>query len=269
VIQDTIPKAKEVTDFRTYCIQTLNESFPNLEEKPTMFQLREAKPLSVNPKTLTKQENVGWSFAIFIFIFLIFGLLFRTKANGFITMIRSCFNVKVFEALLKDGKLINKVLIFPIFLLYVCLVGLMSEKAISFFGVDMGISPFKVLLLAMGAVVVFSLAKLILIKFLGLLFSNKKNVSLYISNQIVFFALDILLLIFPVFCSFFLNLALVEGILYLSLVMFALLSIIRASRGFFLLLKTANSFNLYLFLYLCIVEIVPLLIAAKILFANI
>jgi hypothetical protein len=266
VIQDTVQKAKDVTDFRTYCIQTLNTSFPQLEEKPTMFVFREGKASSINPKALPKQASTDWSFAVFAFVFLIFGLLFRTKAHSFMTMIRGCFNTKIFESILKDGKLINKILIVPIFFLFACLVALMGERTTRFFGVEMGISSFKVLLLIMAIVIVFWLTKLILIQFLGQLFRNKRSVSLYISNLIVFFALDALLLIFPILCSFFLDLAIAEGMLYLSLAIFALLSIIRALRGFALLIKTTNSFNLYLFLYLCIVEIVPLLVATKVLF---
>ena len=269
MIQKAPQKTENIIDFRTYCVQALNDSFPNLVEKPTLFQLREAKPSSIENKALSKQNSADWSIITFACIFLVFGLLFRTKANVFFAMVRGCFNVKFFDSILKNGKLINNTLTLPVFFLYTCLVALISERAIFFWGGDIGLSSFKVSLLAMAAIIVFSLSKLVLIRSFGLLFNDKKNISLYISNQIVYFALGVLLLIFPIFCSFYLKSAPVEILLYLSLALFALLSIIRALRGFVLLLKMADSFNLYLFLYLCTVEIVPLLIAIKILIAYI
>jgi hypothetical protein len=121
----------------------------------------------------------------------------------------------------------------------------------------------------MLAVSGFSLIKLILIRILGLLLGNRNSISIYITNRIVFFVADFLLLIFPIFGSYFLKFHLAEGSLYISFLLFALLSIIRVLRGFIILFKSKNSLNLYLFLYLCTVEIIPLLIAIKILFSYI
>ena len=269
MIQRAPQKAENIADFKTYCAKTLNDSFPNLKEKPTMFQLREAKPSSIESKSLSKQINADWAVITFAFVFLILGLLFRTKANVFFAMIRGCFNIKFFDSLLKNGRLINNTLTLPVFVLFVCLAALTSERAIFFFAGDAGLAPYKISLLSMAALIIFSLLKLVLIWSFGLLFNDKKNISLYISNQIVFFALGVLLLIFPIFCTFYLQSAPVEVPLYLSLALLALLSIIRALRGFVLLFKGANSLSLYLFLYLCAVEIVPLLIAIKILVAYI
>ncbi|MDR1725399.1 MAG: DUF4271 domain-containing protein [Bacteroidales bacterium] len=262
--------AEDIKDFNSYVIKTLNDSFPNLKERQTIFQIREKKIDKLQTKNLlVEQNNTSYSFLIFTLLFLILGLLFKQKLSGFSLMLKSCFNAKTFDSLLKNGRFINKSLSITVFPLYVCVIALMCQKAIYVFNIELHISNFFILLAGIIVVLIFSFTKLVLMKIFGILFSNKNIVSFYISNQISFFALDFTVLLLPLFCSFFLKTNIAEVAFYISCGLFTFLSLIRVIRGFKILIKKSNSFHLYLFLYLCSVEIVPLLIAIKVLSTQI
>jgi hypothetical protein len=172
------------------------------------------------------------------------------------------------SSILKDGKLINNSLTVPIFIIYFTSLSFLAINAVSVFNISSPFSGFKLWGIIFVGLFLFSFLKIMLIKFFGAVFSVKQIASMYISNQILYYALDGFLLIFPVFLTFFLVKESSETAIYLSLGMLSILSIARVIRGFVLVLKNSKSAKFYLFLYLCTVEFIPLLIALKILFAN-
>jgi hypothetical protein len=145
----------------------------------------------------------------------------------------------------------------------------MCEKITSVWGIDIGIKQWQFILIAIAGIMIFAFVKWVLFNLSGVLLGRYNAVMLYISNQIVYFALCFPLLIFPIFATFFAKPDIAKLLLYFALIIFALLYVIRLLRGFVLLLKSTYSFGFYLFLYLCSVEIIPLLIAIKVLFSYI
>ncbi|KWW30651.1 MAG: hypothetical protein AUK63_869 [bacterium P3] len=98
--------------------------------------------------------------------------------------------------------------------------------------------------------------------FLGNTFGNHDAIKLYIDNTQVFLIIDTLVLLPLSLLLFFSPIGSIAATT--AIITLALLFAVRILRGMQIILTTARNSKFYLFYYLCTVEIVPLLIVAKI-----
>ena len=97
---------------------------------------------------------------------------------------------------------------------------------------------------------------------LGNVFDNKESVKLYLGNTQIYFFIYTIVLLPLVLLLYFSPLG--EHVIPIIVVLMSILMIFRVVRGMQLILSTARNSKYYLFYYLCTVEIIPLLIVAKI-----
>jgi hypothetical protein len=249
--------------FMEYTTQTLNKVLPKpileeslLQEKTYYLQ----KPLKLHQKT-DLQYTQTWTFSIIVLFFLVLAIGFRFFRLRSFEIIHASLSLKSFEVLNKSTNplvLIASFLFFPItaLLLYSALINWFSIEIEQF-------GHIKSYLFLLVAIVVFIIVKILLIKFFGLLFRCNHQVNTYINNLLVYMGFNSVLIILPVFVSLFTSESYRLILLIISFSLFALISVIRAFRGLYIIIKFHKFFNIYLFSYLCTLEILPLLLVYR------
>ena len=249
--------------FMEYTTQTLNEFLPQpvLEEsllKDKTYYLH--KPLKLHEKE-APQYTQTWTFSIVVLFFAVLAIWVKFFRNRFLDIIHSCLSLKSFEMLTKSSNPLvvsSSLLFFPICSL------LVYSAAIYWFPQEINqFGRLKFYAVTLGIVIVFFLVKILLIKFFGLLFRSKQQVNAYITNILVYMSFNSILIILPVFASLFTSEYYKFTLLIISLSIFELFTLIRALRGLFIIIKVPKFFNVYLFCYLCTLEILPLLLVYR------
>jgi hypothetical protein len=252
--------------FMEYTTQTLEESLSELilEEsllKEKTYQLQ--KPLKLHEKQ-PLEYTPNWTFSIIIVFFALLAIGFKFFRVRSLEIVHSALSLKSFEILNKSSNplvLVSSFLFFPIIsLLAYSIFTYWFTTEISQFGYV------KFYLLLLLSIFIFFVAKTLLIKFFGLLFRCNQQVNFYITNLLVYMSFSSILLVLPIFASLFATNDYKLTLLIISLILFALFTIIRVLRGFYIIIKFPKFFHIYLFSYLCTLEILPLLFIYRLIF---
>lgn len=261
-------KADSTANFRDYVTDILNDSFPVMEYRPSLFVNktyiydRQMKMQPVNHN----QASHGWAFIVLFFVLSVMAIVMKLFNYRYFEILRSCFSNKFFEVFLKY----NNNFVLYITLLALPVISLLLYAVASYFELDRNfgykLEGYILYAIAFAVVSSYIAIKILLIKFLGSLFRNKEITRYYITNQLSFLCLDALILYLPTALALFVN----DYIQYYFVVaassIFVLLSVIRAVRGLYLIINLFRFSSVYLFCYLCIVEFLPLFILVKVLF---
>jgi hypothetical protein len=105
------------------------------------------------------------------------------------------------------------------------------------------------------------IAKVTLVQFLGVIFKTRETTGNYLLNLLIFALLSGPVLLVALVLIIYLKSIL---ILKISLVLFIVLMVFRLMRGFFIGMALRKFSYLFLFVYLCSLEILPLLVLVKI-----
>lgn len=197
--------------------------------------------------------------------FAIFAIIVFTKAmypRRFFQMIKASFSNSAQWLLLHEWYPLNNGLSYLYSGLYFLSYTLLLRSIGGHFGSAPAITGHEWidLLIIFGAVGVVIIGKYLTILMLALIFDVKDSGERYLTTQITFSLLTVLLLVpLLLILEFQDN----DFVFFMSLTLLGLLHLIRISRSFAVGLAE-RSFNLfYLFLYLCTLEIVPLLVLLK------
>lgn len=114
--------------------------------------------------------------------------------------------------------------------------------------------------LCASSVIVFWFLKVFLMRFLGIVFQTLPTTYVYIHNVLAFSFITGLLLLPLLILTVFLH---SNNLLYITLIITGLLYFYRVMRGFFIGISLKKFSRLYLFVYLCALEILPMLIILK------
>lgn len=267
--KDTAARPDSVSDmlFKDYITHILNDSFPVLKTEPSLLK---EKTYVHNPKmTLKPIENrdnaQDWSFIVLITIFAFFAILFRFFRHRSFEIVHACFSTKSFELLSKSS---NNIII-PAAISFFPLIALGFYSVIDFheihFNIGYELSSLQTYFLLLAGITAYTFLKFLLIYFFGTIFRSNSISKLYIINQLIFLFLSSLILFLPISFSLFSDDYVRYHVSIFTVFSFAILSLVRIIRGLYLVFNFSKFSRVYLFLYLCIVEFVPLFFVAKIL----
>ena len=127
------------------------------------------------------------------------------------------------------------------------------------------LSPIAVFWTILIIFVAFQTAKVALIRFLGIIFKTRETTNSYILNLLIFTLFSGPVLLVLLILHLYLKSVV---LLYLCLVFLGLLLIFRFVRGFFIGISLRKFSYLFLFVYLCTLEILPLLVIIKMLLIH-
>ena len=168
---------------------------------------------------------------------------------------------KQVKQLQREGNLLKQSFPALLLLLYAFVVSLFAFLAVNqYFPESFYFSLGEGFLLLYGSVVLYHLLKFVAIKFIGILFETRSVSTRYLLDHFLFhisegFALFPLVILF-VYSE-------IQLFLYIALIMLVALWVFRLLRAISIGLECSNYSRSYLFLYLCTLEVLPIVLLYK------
>lgn len=224
--------------------------------RPSLFreQVLVARHTDLQPRTDTSAPV--WVFGVLVALLALLTLYYRTCKLRFTTLVPLLFDSRAMDRTLRNNNLNRRIRFVPMgILMLFCLMLAVHQTALA----KTGVGGYLLLVAAMAA---FYLLRNGLLRLLGLVFDNKTAVDLYITSNYLYH-LTLASLTLPLL---FLQTYLPSGqsvVLTMLAVVVVLEMIMRLFRGMKLFLTQSSGPYVYLFYYLCIVELAPVLVLIK------
>lgn len=206
-----------------------------------------------------------WVFCMLVLFIALVVIFVRSMRFKVVDLLQATVNSRGFYRLFREnnGKRIRSLM--PMAMVYV------GTVALFFLGTaytypTISQMPFQGILqflLVLGGCMGFFLARNLLTQLMGSVFENDVATTLYIANTYLFDIVGAFIFIPLLFFAIYSPFAL--GVTYTLAGILILLSLWRMTRGLQLIISNAKTSKFYLFYYLCILEIVPIIIVIKLL----
>ena len=212
--------------------------------------------------TIQHQGSPGWLFVVIILSITLICIFLRNKQIRLVDLLQSAIDHRAMDRMLRDTNLthtIDQAIIAPLMLMPISLVGYYA-----FFPQVSNIwtNILQYILLFAVCIAVYYTRNGI-IRFIGNAFENSEAVHIYLSSNYIYHLLYGIAATAIAFFIFYTD-RVGQTFLYILLAIIALLFTARLLRGMQLILTNAKTQKFYLFYYLCILEIVPLIIVSKV-----
>lgn len=231
------------------------------EVKDTVFRQSMFKKhtLQVQGNELTPRYNNSEPAWVFVSLLLLTGLIalyLHLRKIKLFSLLKALVDRRAMDRIVRDNNLNHSLTILPMGILLVAAVCLPVHRvALS------GTGFWGYLLLTVGISLLYILRNGIL-RLLGNTFENRQGVIIYITNNYFFHLLESIVvtaLLFPLFYLPDAQTTMLSILVGFLVIAFA----IRFFRGIKVFLTLPNSSSFYLFYYLCIVELIPILVLIK------
>lgn len=211
--------------------------------------------------TIQHQGSPGWLLIFIALSISLISIFLRNKQISIVDLLHSAIDSRAMDRLLRDSNLTHasdQAIIAPLMLLPVSLVAYYAlAPRLSNVWIDM-----------LTFVICFAAACLVyftrngIIRLFGSAFDNSDSVHIYLSSNYIYHLLYGIAASVLAFFVFYTD-RVGQTFLYILLGIIALLFIIRLFRGMQLILTNSKTPKFYLFYYLCILEIVPIIVLTK------
>lgn len=264
-IPDTVAEPEpETEDYLLLCNDSVTAKYCNMEvqHRKSMFTTQHEKKALPEPRQ--REVSNDWVFGTVIVLIALASIYLNTRKFKIKDIILSLFDTRTYDRISRENNIKPSTFI-PMSGLYFASLALMSIAIMRLLPGMPNYMPEQMLcLLIFTGLCLYILIKNSLIRLLGNIFEDSDATTTYISNSYLFYYTcgtlipPLMLLIFfgPVKTTTF--------FIYATVIIIATVFIIRLARGFVLILSNSKTSKLYLFYYLCILEIVPILALAKI-----
>jgi hypothetical protein len=208
-------------------------------------------------------DHPAWIAGVIVlcFILLAWGRIFFRHRLGMI--FRGVFAKNYANQLIREGNLFNERIALVLFLIYLAVISLFVYLAIPMFEPDMSYIPEYLLYpVIFGFFLGFWFLKIFIVKSLSRLFNTTEHSREMLSNMYLFNLFAGIALLPIVACMAYAHL---ETFFYIGLIIIVLIYFFRISREVIIGFNVINFSVLHLILYLCTLEILPMIVLAKIL----
>jgi len=237
--------------------------FPKTTYSPSLFTSHQLKT-DLHQVREVRKFQPDWILGILILcaIFLAWTQIFAFKR--FKQVIRAPFSKRFINQLMRDGNLFRERISISLGLIYMMCFSLLlyevNELVLEW--TIFRIQGFLLFLLISGFIIAFWSIKSIFIRILGEVFRTFQTTHEYMLNSLVFNLMTgIVILPFLIMVIYLKSIPMV----YFCLIFMVFLNVFRFVRGFLIGVSLTKFSYLFLFVYLCSLEILPLLIIAKLL----
>ncbi len=227
--------------------------------RSSVFSGHELQPedsyMPVHQNTAAYQPQ-PWLFGVFVIQLLILAGIMGFFRNGFIRQITALVSVKNLDALAKEGNIVYQIHTVLLLFIYVLSMGGAATVAAGRFFPEAEYSPLQVFIAASVLTAALFFAKFVLFGLLGRVSGESLNNRRYITNMVVFNGLVGLLVLPVAFVGAY------QGIPYMFVLLLVAVTgiyIVRAVRGVWVVQSNSPFPALYIILYLCTLEIMPVL----------
>lgn len=242
-ISDNIILQRKFSEDKSLIVSVFSNKTPGINDNQIKF------------KTNNNNDWVFWGF----FISLLLVAVFIFRYNKRISQMFKAFFIPHFtNQLYREGRLTSDVFTFPLLVVYFVGLTLLTNKIADYF---FNIHPDLInSLIIFGFISFYFIFKNVFINFLGFVFKTSKETFEYISLQLLF-AMVLGIFLFPFSFLFYFTPGILSDILmYFVVIVGVLVILFRLGRSFLIGLRSEQYNLYYLFLYLCTVEILPIII---------
>lgn len=211
----------------------------------------------------TRHLRTRWMLAVMLGLLFYLALLNRFLNKSIIDIIASFYSKRMLSQFSKEENLINSWSFILLFLLFGATIGLLLYQVISYYNRSYTDDGWQLYLVFTFAVIVFFILKILVLRILGLIFNIRSLVKDYISVlYLTYFNLTFISL--PLVISFGL---IADSLKPAILLVFGLLILVvlfwQYIRSSINILSVYRFSKVYLFIYLCALELCPVFILVK------
>lgn len=240
-----------------------------IKHVPANYAIRDTlqvkKPVPITSKKVTSQNFLFVSISLLLLFLTILVVMNRGLLANIYRAIFSDTYLKVVYRFQNSGQTLSYGLFYLFFFLNAGLFLLLLLKQLKFNYFSSDITLFFV---CVGGVALMYFIKHSVLRLVGIIFPVHKEISYY-SFTIIAFNIFLGIALLPINSLIsFSNDKIANICLYLGVILFLLLYCIRQLRGMFLAANYLTFQKFHFFIYLCTVEIAPILILTKILFTT-
>lgn len=232
-------------------------------DRTSLFTVWKNQPVKPQP-VVREAQHTDWLTAIFLLCVVILAWIRFYYARRVKQLFKAAFARHHVNQLIRDGNLTDERITPVLSLIYISALSTIAQQfGYGYISGATGVSnPLLVFLIIMAAIIMYWSGKILLIKFTGNLFRTKQDAGEYILTNFIF-NITIGIIIFPlVLVGYYTENNTITYIAVGVLIIGMSLRFLRSiSVGI-----TAQSFSVvYLFLYLCTLEILPVLVLYRLL----
>ncbi len=190
-------------------------------------------------------------------------LLNRAVNKDIINVVQSFYSKRVLSQVSKEDGLFSSWAFIGLFLLFGLTFGLFLYQISSYYEIFYRVSGIQLFILLSLLIIAIFAVKLLILKFIGFIFNISKMVSEYITILCLTY-FNITFVFLPVaLCFSLLAAKFIPYVLMLALVIVVIIFIWQYLRSSVNIISTFQFPKFYLFIYLCALEICPILILIK------
>ena len=210
-----------------------------------------------------RSQRQGWIVAVIVGLLIYTAMLNLFLSKDVRNVIQSFYNKNALSQLDKEGGHVNFWAFIGLFLLFCLTAGLVLYQFTQYKNVYYNINGFQLFVtLSVGVSALFAL-KFIILKFIGFVFDANRLVSQYIAVlNLTYFNIAFVLLSVAVCFSLLAN-QFIHPLLILTLAAIAVIFTWQYLRNSVNIISDIRFHKFYLFIYLCALEICPILILIK------
>ena len=206
------------------------------------------------------RSNNDWIFWTFIVVTLLFVWIQVFYRKYFVSLLNSIASYQASLKLFSEKNVLVKRVSMVLNFIYTISVSLIIFRIIQYLGTKPGnLDKLSLFLIILNLVILFSVIKTLLQKIIGFVFNASFQINEYLHNVYVYNkSLGIILL--PIaFAAFYSSAGIAEILLFAAIIFYFLSVLFKIIRGFQIIIKN-DVFIFYTILYLCSLEILPLII---------
>jgi hypothetical protein len=203
------------------------------------------------------------SFYLLMFCLVVGAVIYFARYKRISQVFKAFYLPHFTNQLVREGLVQREFFVLPLLLInYVSMAMLINKFLNLFFGIDTNIRFF---LLILGVLIALSVVRTLIINLAKWTFRTYKETSEYNTNHMIFSIVIGMFLVPSVFLIYYLQHPFSEFLLYFVLIITALLIIYRTFRSFLIGMSSERHYLYYFILYLCTIEILPLVVTVKLL----
>ena len=237
--------------------------FPKEAPLHPFFTSQQLVPKNHQPLPFVKYQP-DWILGIFLFSLILLAWLNVFHYQRLKQVLAAPFSKRFMNQLLRDGNLFSERIAPVLGIIYLLMFPLLVYQGFIFSlesRIDVPFTGWKLYLIIIGSVAGFWSLKVLAIKILGAVFKTGQTTSSYLINSLIISFLSALILLPVLIFVVYLK---SEFLLYCAMAIFGIFFLIRFFRGFLVGISLTRFSYLYLFVYLCILEILPLIVLIKV-----
>lgn len=221
------------------------------------------KPSGSEIVGLNKNENT-WLPFVFLFCFVIIAIIRLYYGKKLSQLLKSVVEPKTMNVLLRESNIANDIIILPLLLLHFLTISLFVFRINEIYlDINLNLSEANTFIVIILVFVVLFALKILLVKFIGWLFATSEQSSYYNVNTIIFSAVSGIIMTPLTLLIYYVSTDIVMISLGVITFFYIGIEIFRLFKGFLIGIEIEKLSRLYLFLYLCTVEFLPVLIIVK------